>query len=360
MTNQLVEVSFRNQAIQTIEQNGSVFIAMRPVCENIGLDWTRQSKKLASQSDRFNCRHMSTVARDGKNRKTLCIPLRKLNGWLFSVNPEKVNPEIKDTLIAYQEECFEVLYSHFHNRHEIASAPLVVRTERCNYPALNELLERPRSFVSEFNGMAYVDSKALVRVYGVLARDLNAIVRRLEVTQDFAERNIVKCKGAGYQFTLWGFLLLSRHIEGDLSSEVTLAFIRALMANTATTAGSDLDTPLLVDSDYRRRARDYAADMFQRWYRQATAAGISVDDFNRADIDKFADGLLADALTRFRVEIGFNQHLEAKVSFLPQDVIQLAPSSRESMSNLVQNVVDTDVLQEMLMAGVARLGRAAK
>ncbi len=115
-----------------------------------------------------------------------------------------------------------------------------------------------------------------------------------------------------------------------------------------------------MDSDYRRRARDYAADMFQRWYRQATTAGISVDGFNRADIDKFADGLLADALTRFRVEIGFNQHLEAKVSFLPQDVIQLAPSSRESMSNLVQNVVDTDVLQEMLMAGVARLGRAAK
>lgn len=239
-------------------------------------------------------------------------------------------------------------------------APLVVRTERNNYLAMNELLERPRSFVSEFNGMAYVDSKTLSRVYGVSSRALHSVVKRMEFTPDFAERNIVKCKGGGYQFTLWGFLLLSRHIEGDLSSEVTLAFIRALMANTGETAGSSLDTPLLVDSDYRRRARDYTAEMFQRWYRQATAAGISVDDFNRADIDKFADGLLADALTRFRVEVGFNQHLEAKISILPQDVVQLAPSSKESMSHLIQNVVDTDVLQEMLIAGITRLGHSAK
>ncbi|WP_267238503.1 phage antirepressor N-terminal domain-containing protein [Pasteurella multocida] len=32
---------------------------------------------------------MSIVAEDGKLREMLCMPLKKLNGWLFSINSEK-------------------------------------------------------------------------------------------------------------------------------------------------------------------------------------------------------------------------------------------------------------------------------
>ncbi|MFW7204175.1 Bro-N domain-containing protein [Serratia sp. BNK-17] len=352
MTNQL---AFHDTQFNVVNHANQIWLSSKEIANALGYSSSRAVTKIFNQNQDEFTAGMTDVVEVPKSGTSANL---KARSRIFSLRGAHLIAMFARTEIAkeFRRWVLDILDKETAG----APAPLVVRTERCNYPAMNELLERPSSFVSEFNGMAYVDSKALARIYGVSARDLNAIVRRLEVTQDFAERNIVKCKGAGYQFTLWGFLLLSRHIEGDLSSEVTLAFIRALMANTGATAGSSLDTPLLVDSDYRRRARDYAADMFQRWYRHATAAGISVDDFNRADIDKFADGLLADALTRFRVEIGFNQHLEAKVSFLPQDVIQLAPSSKESMSNLVQNVVDTDVLQEMLMAGVARLGRAAK
>ena len=113
MNNQLVEVTFRNQSVQAVQHNGSVFVAMRPISENIGLEWSGQQKKLARQGGKFSCVHIPTTGSDGKRYKMLCIPLRKLNGWLFSVNPEKVRPEIKDNLIAYQEECFEVLHDHF-------------------------------------------------------------------------------------------------------------------------------------------------------------------------------------------------------------------------------------------------------
>ncbi|BCS94529.1 hypothetical protein DSLASN_01610 [Desulfoluna limicola] len=49
------------------------------------------------QAETFNCGFMTTVAQDGKQRDALCIPLKKLNGWLFSINPQKVRPEIKET-----------------------------------------------------------------------------------------------------------------------------------------------------------------------------------------------------------------------------------------------------------------------
>ena len=35
-------VSFNNQSLITIEQNGSHYVAMKPICENIGLSWEPQ------------------------------------------------------------------------------------------------------------------------------------------------------------------------------------------------------------------------------------------------------------------------------------------------------------------------------
>nr|WP_243645955.1 phage antirepressor N-terminal domain-containing protein [Volucribacter psittacicida] len=38
------------------------------------------------------------------------MPISKLNGWLLSVNPNKVRAGLKERLEAYQEECFSVLW----------------------------------------------------------------------------------------------------------------------------------------------------------------------------------------------------------------------------------------------------------
>lgn len=106
-------VQFHGQPIITAMVAGVAYIAMRPIVENIGIDWTGQTVKLKNQKDKFNCRDISMVAADGKIRKLLCIPLRKLNGWLFSINPEKVRADIRDKLIQYQEECFSVLHEYW-------------------------------------------------------------------------------------------------------------------------------------------------------------------------------------------------------------------------------------------------------
>jgi hypothetical protein len=110
---QIIEVPFRSDVINAIEVDGVVYVAMRCVVENLGMAWGTQQQKLERQSDKFNCIHMNTVAADGKRRDLLCIPLRKLNGWLFSINPNKVRADIRDGLIAYQEECFSALHDYF-------------------------------------------------------------------------------------------------------------------------------------------------------------------------------------------------------------------------------------------------------
>ena len=56
---------------------------------------------------------IKVVAKDGKNREVLCLPLGYLHGWLAGIELSRVNPQIKPLLKQYQLECFDVLYNHF-------------------------------------------------------------------------------------------------------------------------------------------------------------------------------------------------------------------------------------------------------
>lgn len=106
-------VPFNGQQIITAMAAGVAYVAMKPIVENLGLDWPSQHRKLMSSKGKFNHCHMTMVALDKKLRDVLCIPLKKLNGWLFSINPEKVRADIRDKLIQYQEECFTVLHDYW-------------------------------------------------------------------------------------------------------------------------------------------------------------------------------------------------------------------------------------------------------
>ncbi|MGL5303702.1 MAG: phage antirepressor N-terminal domain-containing protein, partial [Aeromonas sp.] len=49
----------------------------------------------------------------GGAQSMICLPLRKLPAWLYSIQPGKVSPDIRDKVIAYQEECDEVLWQYW-------------------------------------------------------------------------------------------------------------------------------------------------------------------------------------------------------------------------------------------------------
>lgn len=42
-----------------------------------------------------------------------CLALRKLAGWLHTINVGKVRPELRDKVARYQEECDDVLYQYW-------------------------------------------------------------------------------------------------------------------------------------------------------------------------------------------------------------------------------------------------------
>lgn len=113
--NQLVTVAFNGQAILAILVDGKPFVAMKPIIENIGLQWEAQYKRILRHPVLNGSMSMMDIQVDGdvQRRQYLCLPLSMLNGWLFGVDVNRVKEEIKPKLVQYQRECFDVLAKHF-------------------------------------------------------------------------------------------------------------------------------------------------------------------------------------------------------------------------------------------------------
>lgn len=107
-------IKFNKQDIPVFFHNNKPYVAMKPICENIGLDWNGQFQRI-KRDEVLNSTmcviHM--VAQDGKKREVVALPIGYLNGWLFGIDVNRVKPEIKSTLIKYKLECYDVLYNHF-------------------------------------------------------------------------------------------------------------------------------------------------------------------------------------------------------------------------------------------------------
>lgn len=108
----LLPVAFHEDTVVLADHGGEPHVVMRPIVENVGLDWKSQYDKL---TEKFGATVViiTTVAEDGRQRQMISLPLRKLPAWLYSINPNKVAPHLRDKIVRYQEECDEVLWQYW-------------------------------------------------------------------------------------------------------------------------------------------------------------------------------------------------------------------------------------------------------
>lgn len=109
----LETIPFRNQQLIVLNHQNNPYIAMKPVCENIGLDWHAQRQRIHRHHVLSKGVVMITLPSKSGDQGYLCLPISMINGWLFGIETSRVKPEIKDTLEQYQLECFDTLYNHF-------------------------------------------------------------------------------------------------------------------------------------------------------------------------------------------------------------------------------------------------------
>lgn len=112
MNTQIIPVPFHQDVVVLVDDQGAPHVAMRPVVENMGLDWRSQHVKLTEKFASVVVM-ITTTGADGKQYEMVCLPLRKLPAWLYSINPAKVAPELRETIVRYQEECDDALWAYW-------------------------------------------------------------------------------------------------------------------------------------------------------------------------------------------------------------------------------------------------------
>ena len=118
MNNNIISVPFHSQMLSVVLVNDLPFVAMKPICEAIGIDWEGQRQKINRHSvlSQVACMIKATsFGQDGKEYivEMMMLPIKYLNGWLFGIDANRVKAEAKDLVIEYQRECFDVLADHF-------------------------------------------------------------------------------------------------------------------------------------------------------------------------------------------------------------------------------------------------------
>jgi hypothetical protein len=162
------------------DQQGQVYVPIRPICDFLGLDWSAQRQRARRNpvlSETLQGVVITTTpsksGRGGGPQEMTCLPLDYLNGWLFGINANLVKSELRDRIIRYQRECYRVLSEAFQEGRLTAD------------PTFDELLETDSDAVQAYKmALAIVKlARNQVLLEGRLdnqERELTAVGERLD------------------------------------------------------------------------------------------------------------------------------------------------------------------------------------
>lgn len=114
-----INVPFHGVELYVVNHNGEPYTPMKPIVEGMGMDWASQFTKMKQRFKTCIVKITMQLPGDEQRREIICLALRKLAGWLQTISPNKVRPEIRDKVIQYQEECDDVLYEYWTKGHVV-------------------------------------------------------------------------------------------------------------------------------------------------------------------------------------------------------------------------------------------------
>ena len=100
---QLCTVDFHGQVLQVVDKDGRPYVPIRPICVNLGIDFSSQRQRILRDAVLSEGVVVITTPSAGGEQEMFCVPLEYLNGWLFGIDERRVAPEIRDALVLYKK-----------------------------------------------------------------------------------------------------------------------------------------------------------------------------------------------------------------------------------------------------------------
>lgn len=109
-----ITVPFHGADLYVVEHNGQPYTPMKPVVSGMGLDWAAQFSKLKANPVRWGIAEIAIPTISGV-QSMICLPLRKLFGWLSGINIGKIRESLRERVAVFQNECDDVLWQYWND-----------------------------------------------------------------------------------------------------------------------------------------------------------------------------------------------------------------------------------------------------
>jgi hypothetical protein len=175
MTNQVTVAKVNNVSIIVIE-NGEKRVAVKPICEALGIAFEPQFTKLKNDPILKSTVTLSVmVGADKKERQMQTIPLKYVFGWLFRIDSRNVKEESRDAVLKYQMECYDALYNHF-----TSYADFVEKKQKA-VDAQFEIYDQAKQSYSQANKVMKEAEKELKKMRQLTFENYDAEQRQLKI-----------------------------------------------------------------------------------------------------------------------------------------------------------------------------------
>ncbi len=111
----IVTIDFHGNQLLGFENDRGLFVALKPIVEGMGIDWSSQHKRLQRDPILSEGMVIMTIPFGrGGAQEAVCLPLDLVHGWLFTVDASRIADDVtRAKVITYQRECYRVLADAF-------------------------------------------------------------------------------------------------------------------------------------------------------------------------------------------------------------------------------------------------------
>jgi hypothetical protein len=132
---------YEDRLIVQLGEDGEIYVALRPIVEALGLDWSAQLQRikrdpvLSGETKTISVGVTTTqIRKRGEGAKHyVCLPKQYLSGFLFGINANRVRKELREAVIKWQREAHLILDAAFTGDADSARAAMRRRYLRQGY-----------------------------------------------------------------------------------------------------------------------------------------------------------------------------------------------------------------------------------
>lgn len=218
MSNDIVEVPFNgSEMIAQKSDDGEICVALKPICENIGIAFNGQWERL-NRTPWATVRMIRTVGADGKQRDMLAVTRKTLTMWLATIDTNRLSDEqARRNVVVYQQEAAEALDQYFNEGGAIrvsdadsdedimARAVLVAQKtiERKNQQlqAKDNQIKELEPKAQAFDDFTNVEDRLLVRDAAKVLSNAGTPIKEKQLREWMADHNRIFKSGGSWRAT---------------------------------------------------------------------------------------------------------------------------------------------------------------